>query len=115
MTNARMTGNDSLIFVLRCILHGLILLIHPMPGIGAADDQSDDQQHQRPGVCTRMVVVQPKAEQCAEQRRYRYGPTNESRHAQTKPDSLIAFALYLELAGSLRAHSTDECFLFTRG
>jgi hypothetical protein len=51
-----------------------------------------------------MVPIPPKAEHRANQRRHRDGPTNQSGHAETEPDTLASLTLGPELAGSLRCY-----------
>src|ERR1039458_4430636 len=78
----------SFIAHLLFLAHFLILLIHPMPGIQTTDGQADNQQHQRPGMLSRMAIVQPDAQRRAEQRRNHHRPADQPHHAQAKPDAL---------------------------
>lgn len=49
------------IFILRFPSHFLVFLSDPMPGIQTADGETDNQQHQCPGMASWAVFVQPDA------------------------------------------------------
>src|ERR1022692_3546612 len=79
----------SLIVIFLLLSHLLVFLVHPVPGIEAADCQAGDQQHQRPGMSSRMAIVQPDTERRAEQRRNHHRPADKPHHPQAKPDALV--------------------------
>src|SRR5580658_8407814 len=107
-SSATMIADSSLIFFLRFIMHSLILLNQPMPRIRTADDQPNHQQHQRPGMGSRMAPVPPQADHRATERRHCNGPADQTCHAQAEPYSRFPFALCPELASSLRGHLPSE-------
>ena len=49
-----------------------------------------------------------RAERCAEERRYRHRPADQSHHAQAKPDARLGVTPRLELARRLRADLPGE-------
>src|ERR1700679_2971885 len=100
----RVIAGSSVMLILRCLMHLLLFLCHPMPRIEAADGQSDNQQGERPGMYSWMMPVQPKAKHCAEQCWRRHRPADESRHAETKPDAAVSLAACPELASGLCLH-----------
>src|SRR5664280_62272 len=103
VTRATTRLKPSFIIILLLIrAHFLVFLIHPMPCIQTSNGQADDQQHQRPGMVSRMAIVQPDTKRRAEQRRNHHRPADQPHHAQTKPDALVGLACP-ELACRLRA------------
>src|ERR1035438_2630533 len=98
----------SFVMILLFLLHLLVFLPHPMPGIRAADDQARNQQSQRPGMFSRMAIVEPDTERRAEQRRNNHRPSDKPHKTQAKPDILPGATPRLELACCLRAYFPAE-------
>src|SRR5580692_4117938 len=96
-------------------MHSVVFLGDPMPGIRTSENQSGDQKHERPGAASRMAPVQPEAKHRTKERRDRDGPTDQSGHAKTKPDTVLPLALHLELAGDLRGYLPEKDRLLFRG
>ena len=98
------------LFIFRFLLltNLLVFSLHPTPDIQTADDQSDQEQHQRPRVSAREMVVDPEAEGDPQQRGKRHRPTNESEHPETKPNASWPAALRFKLASLLRSHLATE-------
>ena len=78
-------------------------LVDPMPRIQTPDREAHNQQSQRPGVTSRIALVQPDTQRRAEQRRNRHRPADQSHHAQTKPDGSGDVTLRTEFARRLGA------------
>src|ERR1035438_673162 len=103
ITRASARLKISFIVILLLLAHLLVFFVHPVPGIQTADYQAGDQQRQRPGMPSWMVMVQPDAKRRAEQRRNHHGPADQPHHPQAKPDALVRLPRP-ELACRLRAH-----------
>ncbi len=103
----------SFITILLFLSHCLVFLGHPMPGIQTAETQAHNQQHQRPGMASRMAIVQPDTKRRAEQCRNHHRPADKPHHAQAKPDTLRNVALRLELTFYLRRDfPAERCLIF---
>src|SRR5664279_5517287 len=57
--NASASSKPSFIAILPFVLHGLVFFRDPVPGVEAADREPGHQQRQGPGMCPRIVPVQP--------------------------------------------------------
>src|SRR5664279_3392287 len=95
--------------ILLIFAHFFIFLRHPMPGIQTADKQTNDQQHQCPGIASWMVFINPDTKCSAEQRWNHYRPANKPQHAQSKPDALVRVTPRLEFTCHLRSDFPAEC------
>src|ERR1035438_9535329 len=89
VTRASTRLKPSFIMILLLIrAHFLVFLIHPMPCIQTPNGLADDQQHQRPGMVSRMAIVQPDTKRRAEQRRNHHRPADQPHHADRKSTRL---------------------------
>ena len=89
------------LFLLACFVFLVPLLAQLAALDDETDDQADDQQGQRPGMTSRIAMVQPDTERRAEQRWNRHRPADQSHHAQAKPDGSCDMALRAEFARRL--------------
>ena len=77
-----------------------------MPGVGAADDQSSHQQHERPGMRSRMTPIPPEAEHRAERAS---APPRTNRSVRTCRGRTRRLACPSRCALSLRAAFAATC------
>src|ERR1035441_8983079 len=85
--------NVLVMAILLFLQHLFVFLVHPMPGIEAADCEADNQQRQRPGMTAGMMAVQPDTQTCARKGRDRHRPADETHHPQAEPNALGGIAL----------------------
>src|ERR1700722_16643775 len=111
-SSATLSVDASLIVALRHFVDGVELTSHPTPGIDAADDQSTDQQRQRPGVRSGMTPIQPRAQQNPKQRRQCHGPADQSHHAEAPPDRMLSRAPRLQLVRRFGLHLPEKFLVF---
>src|SRR5579871_1009328 len=77
---------------------GLALSSYPVPGAVAAEQDTQEHQHERPGVGAWKALIDPDSERRAQQAGEYYRPADESHQAQAAPEIPVPVSLCAELA-----------------